>query len=212
VNTGSDGGFSVEWLPSVTGNYLINATYAGDAAHSRASTVVNLAIMPYKSRDAQDVFSVASNSTVSGLAFNSTSQELSFTVTGSSGTTGYVDVYIAKTLINNIGQVKAYVNNNAVNYTATQIDDSWLLHFTYQHSTHTVVISLGTVITRPDQKATENYWIYALLVAIVILVVSLGAVWAKRRSAGNRLSLANDSLKRKALRRILLFMSLLLGE
>lgn len=178
VNTNSDGSFSAVWMPSVTGNYLIKASWNGNATYSGVSTTVNLAVMPLA---AQNVFSVASNSTVSDLAFNSTSQELSFTVTGSSGTTGYVDVYIAKTLINDIGQVKAYVNGNEVNYAATQTDDSWLLHFTYQHSTHTVVISLGTAATQPDQNSTENYWIYGLLVAIiVILTVSLGVVWKKR--------------------------------
>lgn len=119
---------------------------------------------------------------MSGLAFNSTSQELGFTVTGSSGTTGYVDVYIAKTHVDDIAKVKAYIDGNEANYAATQLSDSWLLHFTYQHSTHTVVISLGTATTQPDQNSIGNYWIYGLLVAIiVILAVSLGVVW-KRRS------------------------------
>ena len=55
--------------------------------------------MPVTSENGQSDFSVESNSTVTDLAFNSASQELSFTVSGPSGTTGYVDAYKAKSLM-----------------------------------------------------------------------------------------------------------------
>ena len=147
VNTDSDGNFLADWLPSVTGNYLINATYAGDSTYPGASTVVTLVVTPYPSENAQDVFSVASNSTVSDLAFNSTSGQLSFTVSGPSGTTGYSDVYIAKSLVNDISTVKSYIDGNTLNYTVTSTADSWILHFTYHHSTHEITINLNNAST-----------------------------------------------------------------
>jgi len=124
VDTDSNGNFLAEWLPSVTGSFLINATYAGSPIYPGTSTVVSLVIAPYSYENAQDVFSVESNSTVSDLAFNSTSGHLSFTVSGPSGTTGYANVYISKSLVNGTSNIKAYIDGNAVSYRATSTADS----------------------------------------------------------------------------------------
>ena len=180
VNTDSNGNFLAEWLPSVTGNYLINATYSGDSTYPGASTVVNLVITPYPSENAQDVFSVASNSTVSDLAFNSTSGQLSFTVSGPSGTTGYADVYIAKSLVNDISTVKAYIDGNSINYTVTSTADSWILHFTYHHSTHEVTIYLNNAststlsITQLLQGVTYGAIISLSVIVVLLLILRKG--------------------------------------
>jgi hypothetical protein len=47
----------------------------------------------------ESVFSLSSNSTISSLAFNSAEKELSFTVSGTQGTTGYTQVFISKTML-----------------------------------------------------------------------------------------------------------------
>ena len=147
VNTDSDGGFLAEWLPSVTGNFLINATYTGNSAYSSASTIVNLDVVPFSSQSAQDIFSVASNSTVSDFTFNSTSRELSFTVSGPSGTKGYANVFIAKSLVNSASDVAAFFDGNPMNYTVTSTDNAWILHFTYHHSTHHITVDLNNTGT-----------------------------------------------------------------
>ena len=143
VDTDSCGNFLAEWLPSVTGNFLINATYVGSASYPGTSAVVSLVVTPYSYQNAQDVFSVESNSTVSDLAFNSTSGQLSFTVSGPRGTTGYANVYISKSLVNDTSNVKAYIDGNEISYTVTSTADSWMLHFTYHHSTHEITIDLN---------------------------------------------------------------------
>jgi hypothetical protein len=175
VNTDSDGNFLVEWLPSVTGNYLINATYAGDSSYSSVSTVINLVIVPFTSQNAQDVFSVASNSTVTDLAFNSTSRELSFTVSGPSGTTGYVDAYIAKSLIEDISTLKVYLDGNQLNYSVTSQGDSWLIYFTYHHSTHEVIIDLNVAPAATTLSLTEllRGAAYGAMVSLSVIVVLL---------------------------------------
>jgi outer membrane protein assembly factor BamB len=142
VNTASDGSFLAEWLPSVTGNYLINATFAGNSAYSGVSTIVNLAVVPLQ--NTQDVFSVASNSTITDLMFNSTSNELTFTASGPSGTTGYVDVYIAKSLIGDISTLQVYLDGNQISYTASSQGSSWLTYFTFGLSTHQVTVYLAS--------------------------------------------------------------------
>ena len=172
VNTISDGGYSAVWMLSATGNYLVMATWNGNATYPGTTTIINLAVIPFKE---QTVFSVTSNSTVSELAFNSTSRELSFTVTGPSGTTGYVNVYIAKTLIN-IADVKVYLDSDQLNYTVTSEDDSWHLHFTYLHSTHTIAINLGLAPLIPPQLITPlslGILAVALAVATVLLILKI---------------------------------------
>ena len=60
---------------------------------------------------------------------------------GSSGTTGFAEVIIAKDLIADISKLKVSLNGTDWSYTATSIDGSWRLVFTYTHSVHDIVIS-----------------------------------------------------------------------
>jgi len=122
------------------------------------------------------VLSVISNSTISELAFNSTSRVLSFTVSGPNGTIGYTNVTLAKILIEDISELKVYLDGNQINYTAISIDYdyNWLIHFTYQHSTHKVVIILGlpqaeSFIKTPLEVAAISE-IITILAAILLVI------------------------------------------
>jgi len=95
-------------------------------------------------------FSIVSNSTVTQLAFDSTNLTLSFTVSGLSGTTGYTNVTIAKTLIGDISTLKVYLDGNETNYTVNDLTYSWLIHFTYHHSAHKIVMDLVSQQTGPS--------------------------------------------------------------
>jgi hypothetical protein len=170
VNTTSDGKYSAVWMPSATVNYLVKAAWAGNSTHLGASTIVNLAVTAFKE---QNVFSVTSNSTVSQFSFNSTSRELSFTVSGPSGTTGYVNVYIAKSLIGDISTLKVYLDGNQIDYTAVSTNASWLLHFTYQHSTHRVIVSLGS--------PANSYPLYTVVIVIAIGTGAAAVFWIHRK-------------------------------
>ena len=172
-----------EWLPSVTGNDVVNASYAGDTTHSATSTVVNFVVIPYNSETFQNVFSVASNSTVTDLAFNSTSGQLSFTVTGPNGTRGYADVYIAKSLVNDTSAIKAYIDGDSATYTVSSTADSWILHFSYHHSTHQVTIDLRTASKTP------------LNINQVLQGVTIGAIISLSTIAGLLLILKKDRSK-----------------
>lgn len=166
VNTGSDGSYSAVWMPSVTGNYLIKATYEGNDDYSGTTEVVSLAVTQYSQKN---VFSVSSNSTVSSLAFNSTSRELSFTVTGESGTFGYADVYVAKTLVQDAAGIKVYIDGNKMDCTASSTEDSWLLHFTYHHSTRLVTVSLGAS-SLFGGDLFGNWLVYGAIIAVIIII------------------------------------------
>jgi len=97
-----------------------------------------------------DVFSVASNSTVSDLSFNSTSLELSFTVAGPSGTTGLTRVTIARTLVANVTNLKVFLDEKPLQYSTTETGDSWVVSFTYTHSTHYIMLALNPPRLRGD--------------------------------------------------------------
>jgi len=150
VNTDSNGKFSVSWKPSVTGTFLLNSTWLGNSEYASTSTTVNFAVTPFEE---QSVFSVTSNSTLSGLVFNSENNELGFSVTGPSGTTGYTNVMIPKSLINDISNLIIYVDGNEMNYTSESQTDVWEIYFTYPHSTHQVVVNLESP---PPQSTPET--------------------------------------------------------
>ena len=141
VDTDVNGSYLAQWMPTASGSYVVRAkTVFGEVVISKS---VDLVVLPFYE---SYVFTVVSNSTVSALAFNSTSMVLSFTVSGPDGTLGYVNVTIARSLIENITGLRVYLDGSELNYSVYLADDSWLLHFTYRHSTHRVVIDLPEVL------------------------------------------------------------------
>lgn len=137
----------------------------------------------------QSFFFVESNSTISELFFNSTSSELSFTASGASGTAGYVKVTIAKTLVSGVQKTKVYFDGSQLNVAITENADSWLLSFTYLHSTHKVTISLATNAGDATSTGAEP-WVW-IAFAIIICTLLIVAVAFNRRRKGlqvNRLT------------------------
>jgi hypothetical protein len=97
-----------------------------------------------KLSEEKNVFLVASNSTVSSLAYNSTIKELSFKVSGPSGTMGYAEIFMSKTLLQDPSVLTVSIDGKQTNFTSTSVYDFWALHFVYSHSTHNVAINLGS--------------------------------------------------------------------
>jgi hypothetical protein len=136
VDTANDGSFNAEWHPTVTGNYLVKATFNGNSEYSSATVQANFAVTPYKE---ESTFSVTSNSTITQLAFNSTSNHLTFTVNGESGTTGYVNAYIPKTLINDVSALKVYLDEKQIDcMTESQSDACY--YPSYTTTAHTMLL------------------------------------------------------------------------
>ncbi|MGD6805571.1 MAG: hypothetical protein ACQCN4_01235 [Candidatus Bathyarchaeia archaeon] len=173
VKTSLDGSYYAEWLPSATGYYSIKAVYEGNENLTGASAAVNFAVEPFQE---QNVFSVNSNSTITEFAFNSTSRELSFGVSGETGTTGYVHVAIPKSLVNDVSNLKVYLDSHQIDYSIQAQDDNWLLYFTYNHSSHSVNISLASSNVPPQIFGLGTVELavlafMAILAAAVVLVV-----------------------------------------
>jgi outer membrane protein assembly factor BamB len=171
VLTSADGGYSAVWQPSATGTYMVRASWSPYYPYEFAESVRMLSVNTF---DEETVFSVFSNSTVSALAFNSTSKELSFTVSGPDRTLGFVDVGIAKSVVNDAAGILVYLDDVALNYDVTSTADSWRLYFTYEHSTHSVVMNLGNT-TVPGDSGLEPFSAF-LVVAVIITVLVVVAV------------------------------------
>jgi len=173
MTTASDGSFSATWKPSVTGAYLIKAVYDGDFDYLGATAEVNCSVAQ---GEEQTAFLLKSNSTVSCLTFNSTSKTLSFNVAGDAGTTGYADVSIAKTFAQDAAEFEVLLDGNKLNHTISSTADSWLLHFVYSHSSHSVTVNLETSaeVAEPiigNQMLSEA--IAAVLVTLIVAVLVL---------------------------------------
>lgn len=175
--TGADGCYSATWLPSVTGNYLVKASYEGNAGTLGTSEVVNFAVMELAQNN---IFSVSSNSSVTSLAFNSTTSSISFMVSGPSGTTGYVKAAIAKSLISNPEGFKVYLDSRQLNYEVSSLEDSWLLSFTYTHSAHQVSIDLAAAVDDPALLGVQT-WTWILLALVVAVAGVVLVYWKKRK-------------------------------
>ncbi len=185
VSTDADGNFFAVWQPDVAGEFLIMSRWTGNQTFADVSTVVSFAVAPATVQDlrAGTVFSVVSNSTVSDLFFNSTNQELSFSVLGSSNTTGYVDVYLSKSLVADISVVKAYLDGSLVEYTSTDAGDSWLLHFAYHHSVHTILVDLSMEETDSPLGITT---LEAFAIGVIGGIAAITAIVFLRKRNGAR--------------------------
>ena len=126
----------------------------------------------------QNMFLLESNSTVTAFAFNSSTNELGFNVTGESGTAGYVKLAIAKTLLPDAQNLKISLDGKQIDYTLSQTEDSWILNFNYPHSTHQVSIILpktaaldNTQPVNPASTLNQYDWIIAIAFASIIIIL-----------------------------------------
>jgi hypothetical protein len=178
--TNEAGEYSFQWINSASGTFTLKTEWKGNATFTGISNTTTLSFVPYQNQSQQVLF-VESNSTVSALAFNSTSSELSFTVIGPSETTGYVKATIAKSITTNGEDIEVYLDGNQLNYSVISTDDSWLITFSYSHSTHQISMHLGAN-TSSIRLFEVNYVLWAVIITLTFAVAIIGPVMWKRRS------------------------------
>ena len=91
-------------------------------------------------------------------------------VSGPEGTSGYVEVAIAKSLVADIQTAEVTLNGTEIDYNTSSLDDTWLLYFTYSHSSHNVVVKLGT---RAFPESLPTTLVITSIIAIVVVCVGL---------------------------------------
>jgi hypothetical protein len=107
--------------------------------------------------------------------------EFTFSVNGTSGTVGYINFYVAKSLISNVNHLNVYLDGSKVPYTVETQGDCWLVSFTYHHSSHRVTIQLNGASSSVGNQG--GYWIIVALVApMVIAAVIVQLIFRPRKS------------------------------
>ena len=164
-------------FPTYTeGNFIVTqdvSKFFVLASSSNTSTPTN---------ENQKIFEVQSNSTVTDLAFNSNSLKLSFTISGSSGTTGYTKATIAKTLVPTVTGFSVALDGKNLNFSVSSISGYWILEFSYSHSTHQVTINLANDATEspaPISIIPEFSPWFVLVLGVVLTSVAFALVRKK---------------------------------
>jgi len=178
LNTDNLGSFATVWNPPEERDYLLQAVYPGSMWYTETSTTVNFWNTPL---GAQQVFSIQTNSTLSAFSFSSTSNELSFSVSGPIGSTGYVNVHVPKTLIGNVSDSQVYLDGAKLSYITESVGDSWLISFNYHHSVHTVTINLGSAASQKPSDELPIWWLLFVAALSVAAIAALGLAVYKRQ-------------------------------
>jgi hypothetical protein len=170
VYTDSDGSYSAMWLPTVTGNYQLKTVYRGDENFLGTSNIISFSI---QSSTNQNVFSITSNSTITGLSFNPNSRQLAFNVSGDSGTRGYAYVFTPKSLLRDTVDINVQLDGNQINYTVQSQNDGSLLYLEYHHSTHIVKVNLGSAVSIVTGKSASQFDVSNFIFMIVIAAIAI---------------------------------------
>ena len=107
-----------------------------------------------------------------------------------------MNVYIPKSLINDISNLKISLDNNQIDYTIQLLSEGWFLYAIYHHSTHLVTINLGsnanptestaqsTQAPHTQTQARRTDWvknaILASMIALAAIVIIVALVFLKK--------------------------------
>ena len=176
VNTDANGAYSAILLLSDIGTYQIRVSWEGNATVPVTSTVIYLLVATGQTND---LISVGSNSTITLFNFNSDTQEIIFNVSGPSETAGYVQIYISKTLVQNITEAAVYLDGEQIDYTTSSSDESWILYFVYSHSTHNVSVKLANTV--PEFPKSIGWWLATATILTCAASAGLLVYFKKRK-------------------------------
>ena len=88
--------------------------------------------------------------------------------------TGYVNVYVPKSLISDASNLKVFLDGNAISFNAESLTDSWFISFTYSHSTHEVTLKMNA---SPSITVSENQleqWLpYGIIIVLIVIIAFL---------------------------------------
>jgi hypothetical protein len=178
--TDAAGEYAIQWANTATGYFTLKAQWNGNSTFQGCSNTTTVNILPYKENN---VFFVQSNSTVTALSFNSTSIELSFSVTGPSGTHGYTQVTIEKGLISNPQNLRVNLDSKQLEYRITKQSDSWVITLNYSHSTHE--ISMQFQPTQQTEPSQTQLFITGVLLAVFFAVLIAALVVFRSKKQDN---------------------------
>jgi len=175
VKTDGYGTYSAVWKPTY-GYYQVKAAWAGNSTYPETSVSVILIVKGFGNL----ITDFSSNSTISGLNFNSTNRILSFSTEGSSGTNGYVSITLEKEPSFDPQGISVLFDGHPIGYDIDSTNQSWVLFFSYAHSLHTIVVDFSVDETREVAFPTLQFIAVSVAAAAVVAVAVL-VYWKQRK-------------------------------
>jgi len=130
------------------------------------------------------LFAIQTNSTITAFSVDATSKQLRFSVSGPEGSTGYLQIYISKTLIANASELQIMLDGAPLNFDSVSAGEAWLVSCYYHHSTHTVSINMDSNATEtPTSNGLLNWASLASVIAIAAaVIIAVTVVYWKRQT------------------------------
>ena len=93
-----------------------------------------------------------------------------------------MNIYIPKTILGDISTLKAYIDGNQTTFNSESQADSWLISFTYSHSTHTITMAMGDVlqVSNTNSNSLPEWLLYAIPLVIVAVIAVVAVVFKSR--------------------------------
>jgi hypothetical protein len=167
VKTNEYGSYTASWK-AFFGYYEVKATWKGNMTYPESSISRNVIVQGFGNL----ITEFSSNSTITELNFNQTTNILAFSVEGPSGTSGYVNINLEKQSEFNPEKIAAFMDGKPLNFDMESSDQFWTLKFSYNHSTHSIIVQFNSEVQ------PFPFWI--VLLTIVVLFALL-AFFKKRR-------------------------------
>ena len=185
VKTDDYGKYSTFWKP-IYGAYQVKASWAGNSTYPETSTSVNLSVKGFGNL----ITEFSSNSTITGMNFNSTTRVLSFSAEGQSGTKGYVSINLEKGPSFDPQGINVFLDGRPIEYDIDSTNQSWILHFTYAHSVHNIIVNFNayeiaepTLPSAPDEtpetkpkESQQTLQLERVLGAVITVTVTCAGI------------------------------------
>lgn len=180
VKTDGYGKYSAVWKP-IYGYYQVRALWQGNSTYPETSISIILIVRGFGNL----ITEFSSNSTITGLNFNSTARVLSFSAEGPSGTSGYVNVTLEKDPSFDPQGISVLLDGDPIEYDVDSTNQSWILFFAFTHTLHNIVVNFGAdevlePTSSPSSVPPETS--YGIVAAVIVAVVAVGLlVYFKKR-------------------------------
>lgn len=118
--------------------------------------------------------SADTNSTVNSFAFDADTKKVTVVVNGSTGSTGKCNMTIPKNFVPVGHSFEVRVDDKKTDYVLTEDVNNYYLYVEYQHSTHTITISLVT-------GAIWTQWWFSTIVVLIVALAATAIFFKKRK-------------------------------
>ncbi|MDR0471884.1 MAG: hypothetical protein LBH79_09235 [Nitrososphaerota archaeon] len=189
--TRTDGSFTTIWIPKTTGNYLLCAYWEGNSTLRWMNTTQSLAITTDAS---SNVFSASSNSTISGLKYDATTQTLSFS-TNTTQTSAPITICIPKALINDAQSLQIKIEGKTTTFSNKAQDDLWILTAQAEQGKQTITLQIPQQ-TFMNPNTTPWLYIVIIIIALIVVVVIVTSIRRRRKTAATVAAILKESRQR----------------